>query len=351
MELFPKPPRHMQRATTSLVAVCGRPSACVGLSFIDATQKRSIRNLHRNKQERYKSQVKDSRYNRSWELVMGDNNELILEKGHEREATENFARYLYDDTTKRYIRYVSDPETLSPKARYDYYYSVLSGRKGMTFSVKCTYALKALESFVDMANCGDLASSYDQWKALEQGHFVWLVDHVLENARPLLRFRHTAVAFAIRAAAICDELQCNEKRDHALSASESMVAQMERGYAFSRTGDKVPTLISTIENEPDLWETVRASISKERKAKEEEARKLAEARLDSETPTLPQWSSMSERSKERRRLEALEPGMYKDRFFKNHSPFAPKAWAHIPRDSDNTRFRIRHQQVFRIDDM
>ena len=340
----------MQRLTTSMVAsaVIATTACCTTTT----SQKRSIRNLHRNKQERYKSQVKNPNYNRKWELLMNNNHELIEEKAHEREATENFARYRYDDSTRRFIRYISDPETLSSRRKYDYYYSILTSRKGMTLPVKCMYALHALESFRDMAQEGEIASQYSKWKELEQNHFIWLVDHVLENARPILKTRHTAVAFAIRAAAICDELGCTEKRDNALSASESMVAQMEKGYAYTRRGESLPPLISVVHDEGNVWASVRATIAKERKAKEELARLQEETKRHSNTPTLPAWSSMTAHAAERKRLENIPRGNHFDRPFTPHTPFAPKAWAYIPHhDDDDTNFRLKHQTITRIDEM
>lgn len=296
--------------------------------------------------------MKNPNYNRKWELLMNNNHELIEEKAHEREATENFARYRYDDTTKRFIRYISDPETLPSRRRYDYYYSILTSRKGMTLPIKSTYALHALEAFRDMAQEGEIASQYGKWKELEQNHFIWLVDHVLENTRPLLKTRHTAVAFAIRAAAICDELGCSEKRDNALAASESMVAQMEKGYAYTRVGEALPSLISVVHDEGNVWATVRATIAKERKAKEEEARLQEQTKRDSNTPTLPAWSSMSAQAVERKRLENIPKGAHFDRPFRIGSPFAPQSWAYVPyKDDSDAVFRLKHQTITRIDEM
>lgn len=177
-------------------------------------------------------------FSKKWYLAAGNNFELSEEKGHEREAFQNFLRYKMDWGTMTIPHYVSDTKKLPPRQRYDFLYNLVQDRKGLSAYTKNKYLLEALECFSEMKSLGEIGR-YDEWEAIHQNHFIFVCDALLKNATSYAKVQHSAAATVIRAATICDEVGFAEKRDMCLNSAEHIAKGIDSHYFFKRTGDEI----------------------------------------------------------------------------------------------------------------
>lgn len=215
------------------------------------TSARTLRNLHHYRHARHKSLVKERRkYSRNWYLSSGNNHELSETIAHEREATENFGEYRFDSKNDRIVFSTSNLRDLPAKERLSALMNtVLKDRwrvkdKDRGFD-KTKMLLEVLECFSEMKQLGTY-TCFDDMPEEEQDMFLQQATSCAAFARRCSHSHPDAVAVLIRAAEICDELGCGEKRDELLSLAEQSAHTMGRALFHEREAETLKLV------EPDL---------------------------------------------------------------------------------------------------
>lgn len=233
-----------------------------------AEQRRGLRNLHQYPHARYKSLVKDChRFSRNWWLTAGNNHELVSEVGHEREATENLGIYRDDSQKDVYLFSTNRLADLPPSKRLDAIVSIMQERwkvrDGSRGFDKAKLLLQALECFSEMRLTAQI-KPFKELPTADQDTFLQYVEGCLQFAQACSHSHPDAVAIMIRAAQICDELRCDEKREEALQVAERAARCMDRAYSFSR-----PLEASVPLNPPTISEVHSAMCTKQHMALKE----------------------------------------------------------------------------------
>lgn len=201
-------------------------------------QRRGIRNLHQYPHARYKSLVKDNRrYARNWFLTGGNNYELVSEVGHEREATENFSTLRDDSDHDAYVLSTNKLEDLPPAERLNTIVELMRKRwkvrdNNRGFD-KAKMLLTALECFSEMRQLGQV-KVFMELPEPDQDTFLQYAEGCVKYAQACSHSHPDAVAVVLRAAEICDEMRCADKRDELLHISEIMAKRLDRAFATAR---------------------------------------------------------------------------------------------------------------------
>lgn len=233
--------RRLSLSVETIVAprCCCAPSTAALATSPVVTSVRTLRNLHHYRHARHKSLVKERlKYSRNWYLVGGNNYELSETTAHEREAFENFGEYRFDSTHDKYVVSTSNPNDLPPHERLS---ALINGLMRDRWKVKdhergfdkTKLLLQVLECFSEMKQLGQF-SCFDEMPEADQDTFL---QHVTSCSAYAMRCSHShpdAVAVLIRAAEICDELGCGEKRDETLNFAERCARTMGRALAHER---------------------------------------------------------------------------------------------------------------------
>ncbi|CCW69983.1 unnamed protein product [Phytomonas sp. Hart1] len=213
-------------------------------------QKCFLRNLHQYPHARYKSLVKDRRrFARNWWLTGGNNYELVMEVGHEREATENFGVYRDDSKNDVFLFSTNRLEDLPPEKRLNALVGIMKERWKVRDSDrgfdKAKLLLQALECFSEMRLLGQI-KVFKSLPEADQDTFLQYVEGCVKFAQACAHSHPDSVAVMLRAAQICDDMRCEEKRDELLRMTELAARRMEISYAFARPRDNIklapPTL-------------------------------------------------------------------------------------------------------------
>ncbi|EPY38149.1 hypothetical protein AGDE_05782 [Angomonas deanei] len=207
-----------------------------------AVQRRGLKNLHQYPKARYKSLVKDTlRFSRNWWLTSGNNYELVDEVGHEREATENFGVYRDDSANDKYLLTTNNLKDLPPAERLNAIVALMEARwkvrDGDRGFDKVKLTLEALECFSDMKSLGQI-KDFESLPEPDQDTFLQYAEACARFSQSSSHSHPHAVGALIRAAQICDEIRCLEKRDELLHVAEVAAKQMDRAYSFARTQEK-----------------------------------------------------------------------------------------------------------------
>ncbi|KAK7194062.1 hypothetical protein NESM_000318900 [Novymonas esmeraldas] len=202
------------------------------------TQRRGLRNLHQYPHARYKSLVKDCRrFSRNWWLTAGNNHELVSEVGHEREATENLAVLRDDSDNDAYVLSTNRLEDLPPAERLNVLVEMMTARWRVKDSNrgydKAKMLLKALECFSEMRLSGQV-KVFDELPEPDQDTFLQYVEGCAQFAQSCSHSHPDAVAIVLRAAAICDDMRCVDKREEMTHVAEVMAQRLDRAYACAR---------------------------------------------------------------------------------------------------------------------
>jgi hypothetical protein len=201
-------------------------------------QRRGIRNLHQYPHARYKSLVKDNRrFARNWFLSGGNNYELVSEVGHEREATENLATLRDDSDNDVYVLSTNKLEDLPPAERLNVLVELMRRRwkvrdNNRGFD-KAKMLLKALECFSEMRQLGQI-KEFRELPEPDQDTFLQYAEGCAKYAQGCSHSHPDAVAIVFRAAEICDEMRCADKRDELIHITEVMAKRLDRAYASAR---------------------------------------------------------------------------------------------------------------------
>ncbi|KAG5465892.1 hypothetical protein CUR178_00607 [Leishmania enriettii] len=203
-----------------------------------ALQRRGLRNLHQYRHARYKSLVKDCRrFSRNWWLTAGNNYELVSEVGHEREATENLAVLRDDSDNDSFVLSTNRLEDLPPAERLNVLVALMTQRwkvkdNNRGFD-KAKMLLKALECFSEMRLGGQI-KVFEELPEPDQDTFLQYVEGCAQFAQGCSHSHPDAVAMVLRAAEICDEMRCVDKRDEMTHVAEKMAQRLDRAFASAR---------------------------------------------------------------------------------------------------------------------
>ncbi|KPA81682.1 hypothetical protein ABB37_03990 [Leptomonas pyrrhocoris] len=220
-------------------------------------QRRGIRNLHQYPHARYKSLVKDNRrFARNWWLTGGNNYELVSEVGHEREATENFSTLRDDSDNDAFVLSTNKLEDLPPAERLNTLvelmrvrWKVRDNNRGFD---KAKLMLKALECFSEMRQLEQI-KAFHELPEPDQDTFLQYVEGCVKYAQACSHSHPDAVAVVLRAAEICDEMRCTDKREELIHISEEMAKRLDRAYASARPyatkAQLLPTPISEVHSQ------------------------------------------------------------------------------------------------------
>lgn len=257
----------------SLSAVSGSTSAtsssCEGQSAMAssslAEQKCGLRNLHQYPKARHKSLVKDTRrFSRNWWLTAGNNYELVDEKGHELEATENFGLYRDDAENDEYVLFTEKLSDLPPDQRLQALVKLMERRWKVKDSNrgfdKAKMLLQALECFSEMRLAGQVGV-FAELPESDQDTFLQYVEACAQFAHATAHSHPESVAILIRATQICDEMRCVAKRDELLHMTEMTAHRMDRTYAFARSPSEQVYL-----SEPLLEQNCKRVVDKQNRA-------------------------------------------------------------------------------------
>lgn len=201
-------------------------------------QRRGLRNLHQYPHARYKSLVKDChRFSRNWWLTAGNNYEFVSEVGHEREATENFAVLRDDSDNDAYVLSTNRLEDLPPAERLNVLVALMTERWKVKDSNrgydKAKMLLKALECFSEMRLSGQI-KVFAELPEPDQDTFLQYVEGCAQFAQGCSHSHPDAVAMVLRAAEICDEMRCVDKREEMTHVAEVMARRLDRACASAR---------------------------------------------------------------------------------------------------------------------
>ncbi|KAG5490724.1 hypothetical protein JKF63_00846 [Porcisia hertigi] len=221
-------PRASLRSSTPMT------SSCSPLTV----QRRGLRNLHQYPHARYKSLVKDCRrFSRNWWLKAGNNYELVSEVGHEREATENLAMLRDDSNNDAYVLSTNRLEDLPPAERLNVLVELMTKRWKVKDNNrgydKAKMLLKALECFSEMRLSGQI-KVFDELPEPDQDTFLQYVEGCAQYAQGCSHSHPDAVAIVLRAAAICDDMRCVDKREEMTHVAEVMAKRLDRAFASAR---------------------------------------------------------------------------------------------------------------------
>lgn len=203
---------------------------------------RSIKNLHQYPHARYKRLVKERiRFSRNWWLTAGNNYELVSDVGHEREATENFGEYRNDSDNDKFLLSTSQLKDLPPHIRLNTLVEMMRRRWAVKDANrgfdKAKMLLQALECFSEM-RLANTIRPFDALPEQDQNTFLQYVEGCAQYAQACSHSHPEAVAVLIRAAEICDEMSCLEKRDEMIRVAERACDGMGRSYHFSRPPER-----------------------------------------------------------------------------------------------------------------
>ncbi|CBH16020.1 hypothetical protein, conserved [Trypanosoma brucei gambiense DAL972] len=204
-------------------------------------QRAELRNLHQYPTARHKSLVKDRlRFARNWWLTGGNNYELVHEVGHEREATECFAEYAQDSSRDVYLMSTNRLSDLPPGDRLKAIVGLMRSRWEVKDANrgydKAKLLLQALECFSEMKASGQIGD-FNSLPEPDQDTFLQYVEGCSRFAQACSHSHPDAVRVLLRAAQICEEMRCVEKRDEMIQVTEAAANRMDRAYAFSRPHD------------------------------------------------------------------------------------------------------------------
>jgi hypothetical protein len=238
---------HVVEALVAPRCSASAPSMTGAATQSLVTSVRTLRNLHHYKHARHKSLVKERRkYSRNWYLNAGNNYELSETVAHEREAFENFGEYRFDSNNDRHILTTSSLRDLPAKERLSALMNtVLKDRwkvrdKDRGFD-KTKMLLEVLECFSEMKQLGTY-TCFDDMPDEEQDMFLQQVTSCATFARRCSHSHPDAVAVLIRAAEICDELGCGDKRDEMLNLAEQSALVMGRALHHERESEPLKLL-------------------------------------------------------------------------------------------------------------
>ncbi|GET93667.1 hypothetical protein, conserved [Leishmania tarentolae] len=238
----------MQRLSwAACTVVAAQQSACAWLHSSTlmscscsplTVQRRGLRNLHQYPHARYKSLVKDChRFSRNWWLKAGNNYELVSEAGHEREATENLAVLRDDSDNDAYVLSTNRLEDLPPAERLNVLVALMTERWKVKDNNrgydKAKMLLKALECFSEMRLSGHI-KVFDELPEPDQDTFLQYVEGCSQFAQGCSHSHPDAVAIVLRAAEICDEMRCVDKREEMTHVAEVMAKRLDRAFASAR---------------------------------------------------------------------------------------------------------------------
>lgn len=199
---------------------------------------RTLKNLHQYPHARHKSLVKDHiRFARNWWLSAGNNYELVHDVGHEREASENFGEYRDDSNKDRFRLSTSRLEDLPPNIRLNALtalmrerWKVKDGNRGFD---KAKMMLQALECFSEM-RLANMLKPFEELPEPDQDTFLQYVESCSQFAQACVHSHPDALAILIRAAEICDEMRCQDKRDEMLEVAQRACDNVDKSYHFAR---------------------------------------------------------------------------------------------------------------------
>ncbi|KAH9578018.1 hypothetical protein LSM04_002634 [Trypanosoma melophagium] len=220
-------------------------------------QKAGLRNLHQYPTARHKSLVKDRRrFARNWWLTAGNNYELVHEVGHEREATECLAEYSQDSNNDVYLFSTNRLSDLPPRDRLNAIVGLMRSRWKVKDSNrgydKAKLLLQALECFSEMRLSGQI-KNFNELSEPDQDTFLQYVEGCSMFAQACSHSHPNAVGIVLRAAQICEEIRCTDKRDEMIHVAEVVANRMDRAYAFNRPNDVLKPIPPTLtDNEMKL---------------------------------------------------------------------------------------------------
>lgn len=215
-------------------APCSMSASCSPLTV----QRCGLRNLHQYSHARHKSLGKDfRRFSRNWWLTAGNNYELVSESGHEREATENFAELRDDSDKDAYVLSTNRLEDLPPAERLNVLVSLMTVRWKVKDNNrgydKAKMLLKALECFSEMRALGQI-KVFAELPEPDQDTFLQYVEGCAQFAQGCSHSHPDAIAIVLRAATICDEMRCVDKREEMTHVAEVMARRLDRAYSSAR---------------------------------------------------------------------------------------------------------------------
>lgn len=256
----------MRRGDSTQLA--GSPPSSGLLCSMSATtsslveQKCALRNLHQYPKARYKSHVKDTqRFSRNWWLSAGNNHELVEDYGHEREATENFGELRNDSDRDKFLLSTQRLQDLPPAQRLDALTALMTMRFGVKDGDrgfdKAKLLLQSLECFSEMRLSGQI-KVFAELPEPDQDTFLQYVEGCVKYAQAGSHSHPEAVAVMLRAAQICDEMCCTDKREELTRMAELAAERMDRAYAFRRKSEGISL------NKPNMTETLAAVSHRDR---------------------------------------------------------------------------------------
>lgn len=188
------------------------------------------------------------RYSRKWMLYAGNNHELYEFRGHEREATEVFARYSRDSANDKFTFYTDDLNALPAVERLDAItkkmtrrWKVLDKARGYD---KMKLVLAALECFAEMLTVNGETRKWTELTAEGQDTFLEYCDALVTIAGRVFHDHPDAVAGMIRAAAIADLVGAHDKCANILRIARVCTSKLHECYSFGQPEpDAEPHLI------------------------------------------------------------------------------------------------------------
>lgn len=172
-------------------------------------------------------------------LQANNNYELVEHKGHEREATEMFGNYWLDSNRDHYVLSTTKLEDLPADQRLAALTSMMRHRwkvkDGNGGYDKAKMMLSAVECFAELRQLGAIGV-FAQLPEPDQDTFLQYVESLVQIAQKCVHRHPNAIAMILRAAVICDEMRCNDKRDEVLRVAERCTHSLGKSYAFEREG-------------------------------------------------------------------------------------------------------------------
>lgn len=190
--------------------------------------RRHLRNLHRRRQERRRSFVKDAmHYSRNWFLQANNNHELREVVGHEREATENFARYRHDDNEATWYLSTSKINDIPPLQRIPILEAQMERRwrvKGSSMD-KLRDLIRSVECWEEAFTLGQI-SYFDSMPPEMKLTLSNYIDAIMHVSRNTSSNHHATISGLLRVADVCHTIR-HPRQGDLLNMADSLVSQSE----------------------------------------------------------------------------------------------------------------------------
>jgi hypothetical protein len=128
------------------------------------------------------------------------------------------------------------------------HWKVNDGNRGFN---KAKLMLESLEAFSDMRVSGHLGP-FDELNEADQDLFLQYVESAVQFAQRCAHSHPDAVAVIIRAAEICDEMRCPEKRDEVIEVAERTARTMDKRLSYMRPSESSVPLLKKPMNEVEF---------------------------------------------------------------------------------------------------